>query len=114
MARIASNRPTGRDNSDTASTKMARISASIERPCSAARTRNFAFTAGSRFRMLTAVNAITSDSNASAALCRLVAQTIIWRAVGGIGRGSLVEPDRYSSTPAAQARPSAIAQTISD
>ena len=41
-------------------------------------------------------------------------QTIIWRAVGGIGRGSLVEPDRYSSTPAAQARPSAIAQTISD
>jgi hypothetical protein len=42
------------------------------------------------------------------------AQTIIWRALGGIGRGSLVEPDRYSSTPAAQARPSAIAQTIND
>jgi hypothetical protein len=41
-------------------------------------------------------------------------QTIIWRALGGIGRGSLVEPDRYSSTPAAQARPSAIAQTIND
>jgi hypothetical protein len=41
-------------------------------------------------------------------------QTIIWRAVGGIGRGSLVIPDKYSSTPAAQARPSAIAQTISD
>ena len=45
--------------------------------------------------------------------CR-AGQTIIWRAVGGIGRGSLVEPDRYSSTPAAQARPSAMAQTISD
>jgi hypothetical protein len=41
-------------------------------------------------------------------------QTIICRAVGGIGRGSLVVPDRYSSTPAAQARPSAMAQTISD
>ena len=40
--------------------------------------------------------------------------TIICRADGGIGRGSLVEPDRYSSTPAAQARPSAMAQTISD
>jgi hypothetical protein len=43
-----------------------------------------------------------------------LAQTIIWRAVAGIGRGNLVVPDRYSSTPAAQARPSAIAQTISD
>src|SRR5829696_4275470 len=41
-------------------------------------------------------------------------QTIIWRAVGGMGRGSLVDPERYASTPAAQARPSAMAQTIND
>jgi hypothetical protein len=40
--------------------------------------------------------------------------TSIGRAVAGIGLGSLVVPDRYSSTPAAQARPSAMAQTISD
>ena len=53
----------------------------------------------------------------SDAICRQFpdeSQTSIGRAVGGIGRGSFVVPDRYSSTPAAQARPSAIAQTISD
>ena len=31
-----------------------------------------------------------------------------------MGRGSLVEPDRYWSTPAAHARPSAMAHTIKD
>ena len=31
-----------------------------------------------------------------------------------VGFGSFVDPDRYLSTPAAQARPSAMAQTISD
>ena len=45
---------------------------------------------------------------------RTARQTIIWRAVGGMGRGSLVDPERYASTPAAQALPSAMAQTIND
>src|SRR4029079_6512432 len=42
------------------------------------------------------------------------AQTTNGRAVGGIGLGRLVAPVRYSSPAAAAARPSAIAQTISD
>ncbi len=38
----------------------------------------------------------------------------IARLVGTTGAGSVVEPDRYASTAAAAARPSAIAQTMSD
>ncbi len=41
-------------------------------------------------------------------------QTVSGRAVGGIAVGSVVEPDSQVSTAAAQERPSAIAQTISD
>ena len=41
-------------------------------------------------------------------------QTTSGRAVGGIGAGRVVEPIRWASTAAAAARPSAIAQTISD
>ena len=41
-------------------------------------------------------------------------QTVSGRAVGGIGAGRLVEPERYASTPAAAERPSAMAHTISD
>ncbi len=41
-------------------------------------------------------------------------QTTRGRAVGGIGAGSVVEPIRWASTAAAAARPSAMAQTISD
>ncbi len=41
-------------------------------------------------------------------------QTTSGRAVGGMGAGRVVEPIRCASTAAAAARPSAIAQTISD
>jgi hypothetical protein len=41
-------------------------------------------------------------------------QTISGRAVGGMGAGSRVSPVRKRSTAAAAARPSAMAQTISD
>jgi hypothetical protein len=42
------------------------------------------------------------------------AQTVSGRALGGIAVGNVVLPDSQVSTPAAQDRPSAIAQTISD
>src|SRR5919197_6760545 len=45
---------------------------------------------------------------------RRPSQTASGRSDAGIGAGSVVEPDRYASTPAAQARPSAMAHTISD
>ena len=41
-------------------------------------------------------------------------QTTSGRSVGGIGTGRVVDPVRKRSTPAAAARPSAIAHTISD
>ena len=56
----AGNSPVSAPGSLTASVKMARISASIERPCLAARSRSRSFTPSSRFRILTADTAITS------------------------------------------------------
>ena len=52
--------PSSSPGSRTASTRMARISASIERPWAAARIRNRSRTVSSKFRMLTAATAITS------------------------------------------------------
>ena len=56
----------------------------------------------------------TRDSTRSGRCPTVQAQTTSGRSVGLIGAGRVVEPVRYASTAAAAARPSAIAQTISD
>ena len=66
-ARSVPRRLSSSPGSRTASTRMLRISASIDRPWAAALTRNRSRTLSSKFRMLTAANTTTSASNASMA-----------------------------------------------
>lgn len=55
------NKPSELTGSLTASTRIARISASIDRPCRAARRRKRRFTSTSKFRILTAATRTTHD-----------------------------------------------------